>query len=174
MNNEICTSLFIGLALSESLNVGLLYTCNMQNAYNPKPSHNFDYSPDAVRVTKSPTQKEWNVARTAKIGDAHKLLAGKLEKIELLADPGKGGKKILKWILKKQDGEVRTGLMRLSTGCNSGLHNEPLDSIKGGGNFSSSSSTIRFSTRSLLHATSYLQVTMCGKRRIYAEWPIEF
>jgi hypothetical protein len=32
INNEISTSLFIGLALSESLNVVLFYTCNVQIA----------------------------------------------------------------------------------------------------------------------------------------------
>jgi hypothetical protein len=39
INNEICTSLFIGLALRESSNLVLPYICNMQNVYNPKPIH---------------------------------------------------------------------------------------------------------------------------------------
>jgi hypothetical protein len=39
INNEIWTSLFIGLALSESLNLVLLYVCNMQSVYNPKSIH---------------------------------------------------------------------------------------------------------------------------------------
>jgi hypothetical protein len=39
INNEITIiQLFIGLALSESLNIILLYIWNMQDAYNPKPT----------------------------------------------------------------------------------------------------------------------------------------
>ena len=37
--SEVRISLFIKLALSESLNVVLLYMCNMQNLYNHKPSY---------------------------------------------------------------------------------------------------------------------------------------
>lgn len=44
MNNETCIPLFMGLALTESLNVLLFYICNVQNAYNPKP--NDDYNND--------------------------------------------------------------------------------------------------------------------------------
>jgi len=39
--SELRISLFLGLALGESLNVFLLYMCNMQNAYNHKPNYNF-------------------------------------------------------------------------------------------------------------------------------------
>ena len=42
INNEICTSLFIGLARSESLNEVMFYICNMLNAHNPEPSRYFD------------------------------------------------------------------------------------------------------------------------------------
>jgi hypothetical protein len=38
-------------------------------------------------------------------------LAGKLKERDLLEDLGIGGRKILKWILEKQDGVVRTGLI---------------------------------------------------------------
>jgi len=37
--SDVHISLFLGLALSESLNVVLLYMCNTQNAYNRKPSY---------------------------------------------------------------------------------------------------------------------------------------
>ena len=37
-NNDMQGLLHIGLALNESLNVVLFCICNMQNAYNPKPS----------------------------------------------------------------------------------------------------------------------------------------
>ena len=36
LNSELCASLFIGLALSGSLNVTLFYICNTQNPHNPK------------------------------------------------------------------------------------------------------------------------------------------
>jgi hypothetical protein len=40
VNNEIAIiKLFIGLTLSESLNVILFYIWNMQEAYNPKPTY---------------------------------------------------------------------------------------------------------------------------------------
>jgi hypothetical protein len=40
INNEITIiKLFVGLALSESLNVILFYVWNMQNTYNPKPTY---------------------------------------------------------------------------------------------------------------------------------------
>ena len=42
INNEICTSLFIGLARSESLNEVMFYICNMLNAHNPESSRYFD------------------------------------------------------------------------------------------------------------------------------------
>lgn len=39
LKNEVHISFFIGLATSESLNVDLFYICNMQNAFNPKPTY---------------------------------------------------------------------------------------------------------------------------------------
>jgi hypothetical protein len=38
-NNKMHISLFIGLGLSESLNVLLFYIHNMQNAFNPNPTY---------------------------------------------------------------------------------------------------------------------------------------
>lgn len=39
VNNSMYISLFIGLALSENLNVALFYIYSMQNAYNPMSIH---------------------------------------------------------------------------------------------------------------------------------------
>jgi hypothetical protein len=38
---KYATSLFVGLALSESLNVVLFYILNIKSAYNPKPAHKY-------------------------------------------------------------------------------------------------------------------------------------
>jgi hypothetical protein len=52
INREICTLLFTGLALRESLDVVSFYICNMQNTCNSKPS-DYHLNPFVLYLCKS-------------------------------------------------------------------------------------------------------------------------
>jgi hypothetical protein len=80
------------------------------------------FSPSINRVMKSRRLK-WagHVARMGEKRGAYRVLVGKPEGKNHLENPGVDGKIILKWIIKKWDGQARTGLICLRRGAGGGL-----------------------------------------------------
>jgi hypothetical protein len=89
-------------------------------------------SPNIIWVIKS-RRVRW-VGYVAPRGHRRFFWWGNLRERDYLEGPGVDGRKILKWILRKSDGEAGTAMMwlRLRTGNSSEGSNEPSGSIKRG------------------------------------------